>query len=108
MKGIGLIDSTRRGHATPKYHNATFKVFTKASCIASLALLCYEHITSSLLIKLKGGVGMAMCGLKKFSNKEVNFSQVTPYPLLILPNYKLTRISYFTPMTGQDGIKGVK
>ena len=29
-----------------KYHNA-FKVFTKASCVASLALLCYEHITST-------------------------------------------------------------
>ena len=45
---IGLIDSVRRGHATPKYHNATFKVFTKASCVASLAFLCYEHITSIL------------------------------------------------------------
>ena len=48
MKGTGLIDSMRIGHATPKYHYATFKVFAKAiiSCVASLALLCYEHITS--------------------------------------------------------------
>ena len=27
-------------HATPKYHNAAFKV------VALLALLCYKHITS--------------------------------------------------------------
>ena len=27
-------------------HHATYKVFTKASCVALLALLCYEHITS--------------------------------------------------------------
>ena len=50
MKGIGLIDSMRRGHATPKYHNATFKVFSKASCVASLAFLCYAHITSFVTI----------------------------------------------------------
>ena len=31
-----------------------------------------------------------MCGSKKFSNKRVNFSQVTPYPSSILPNYELT------------------
>ena len=34
------IDSMRRGHGTPKYHNAKFKVFPKASCVASLTLLC--------------------------------------------------------------------
>ena len=33
---------------------------------------------------------MAVCGSKKFSNKGVNFSQVTPYPSPILPNYELT------------------
>ena len=33
---------------------------------------------------------MAMCGSKKFSNKRVNFSQVTPYPSPISPNYERT------------------
>ena len=38
------VDSTRRGHATPNYHNATFKVLIR--CIALLTLLCYENITN--------------------------------------------------------------
>ena len=35
-------------------------------------------------------IKMAMCSSKKFSNERVNFSQRTPYPSPILPNYELT------------------
>ena len=47
----------------------------------------YYHEKIFILNKKEG---MAVCSSKKFSNKRVNFSQVTPYPSPILPNYELT------------------
>ena len=43
MKGMGLINSMRRGHATPKYHNATFSklcCFARPSVLQALVAQC--------------------------------------------------------------------
>ena len=58
-----------------------------------VAYVIEHYIKKVMNMQVKGKkikVGMAVCSSKKFSNKRVNFSQVTLSPSPILTNYELT------------------